>query len=75
METPSIFRPRCWTVPHHRSKPGFGILPDDSIFDTREISKTVQSSSFGPDGYVSTVQPLAATGAIANYLTNLHSQN
>ncbi|HJF15957.1 MAG TPA: FAD-dependent monooxygenase [Enteractinococcus helveticum] len=65
METPSIFRPVVGPFHITDLNQVFGILPDDSIFDTREISKDGAVVVVRPDGYVSTVQPLAATGAIA----------
>ena len=45
----------------------FGVLPDNSIYEDRQISKEGAIVVVRPDGYVSTVQPLDATDAIADF--------
>lgn len=67
LETPQIYRPAVG--PHQLTDLNqvFGVLPDNSIFENREISSKGAIVVVRPDGYVSTVQPLDATEAITEF--------
>ena len=67
METPQVYRPVVGEFQITDLNQVFGILADDNIYEAREISKDGAIIVVRPDGYVSTVQPLDATDAIAEF--------
>jgi len=67
METPRAYRPVVGPFQLTDLNNVFGTLADDNIFKNREISSAGVIVVVRPDGYVSTVQPLEATDAIAEF--------
>ena len=67
MEAPRVYRPVVGPFQLTDLNNVFGTLADDNIFENREISSAGAIVVVRPDGYVSTVQPLDATDAIAEF--------
>src|SRR5699024_12386515 len=71
VETPQVYRPVVGEFQISDLNQVFGILADDNIYEAREISKDGAIIVVRPDGYVSTVQPLDATDAIAEFFAGV----
>ncbi|MDN6490572.1 MAG: FAD-dependent monooxygenase, partial [Yaniella sp.] len=71
LETPQIFRPSVGPLQLTDLNNVFGVLTDDSIFETFEISSAGAVVVVRPDGYISTVQPLDATDAIGAFFDGI----
>src|SRR5690625_2752945 len=71
LETPQIFRPAVGPLQLTDLNNVFGVLTDDNIFETFEISSAGAVVVVRPDGYISTVQPLDATDAIAEFFDGI----
>src|SRR5699024_12680426 len=67
LETPQIFRPTVGPLQLTDLNNVFGVLTDDNIYETFGISSAGAVVVVRPDGYISTVQPLDATDATAEF--------
>src|SRR5699024_9149577 len=71
MQTPLIYRPIVGRYRVSDVNNVFAVLTDDNIFEAREISGDGVIVVVRPDGYISTVQPLDATDAIAEFFDGI----
>ncbi|HIW46827.1 MAG TPA: FAD-dependent monooxygenase [Candidatus Yaniella excrementigallinarum] len=71
MQTPRIYRPIVGRYRVSDVNNVFAVLTDDNIFEAREISGDGAIVVVRPDGYISTVQPLDATDAIAEFFDGI----
>lgn len=71
LQTPKIFRPTVGPFQISDLNQVFASLPEDHIYTARGIEPEGAVIVVRPDGYVSTVQPLEATGAITTFFAGI----